>query len=235
MILIRLLLLFVLLSSCDTWDKLKRLNKKPEFSAVSIPNVDQTLKDLESINKEDKLHKEHIKHTNSLWQPGTKAFLHSSNTWKKGDILTVHVEIKDSAKLNNTTKGTRKSSNSIIDIPKPLNKIKDKLDPFSNKADHVGQGNISRQEAIYINVAVIVQQVLSNGNLFIQGHQEIRVNSELRIIKLAGIIRPKDIGVDNSIHSTKIAEARISYGGKGSISDLQQKKLGNQVLDLLPF
>lgn len=235
MILLRLLLLFVLLSGCSTLNKIKRLGEHPEFNSITIPSVDETLKDQELIKKEDKIQREHVRRTNSLWQPGTKTFLDNNSTWRAGDIIKVVVLIKDSAKLNNKTKEARNSSNNIEAIPEFLNQAKSLLSPFGNKADHVGQGDISRKEDIRVDVAAIVHQVLPNGNLFIQGHQEVRVNYELREIKIAGIIRQKDISVDNSITSDKVAEARISYGGRGIISDVQQKKIGNQILDILPF
>ena len=99
-----------------------------------------------------------------------------------------------------------------------------------------GKGSVDRTEDLHTNVAGVVTQVLPNGNLVIEGKQEIRVNFEVRELIVAGIVRPEDIESDNTIDSTKIAQARIAYGGRGQITDMQQNRYGEQVFDvLLPF
>lgn len=100
----------------------------------------------------------------------------------------------------------------------------------------VGQGSVDRDEKIDLKVAAVVTQRLPNRNLVVHGRQEVRVNFEVRDLQIAGVIRPQDISSDNAISYEKIAEARISYGGRGQITDFQQPRYGYQLLDvLMPF
>ena len=99
-----------------------------------------------------------------------------------------------------------------------------------------GNGNVRRVETINLRLAATITQTLPNGNMVVQGKQEVRVNNELRELEVRGIVRPQDIASDNTVRHDRLAEARISYGGRGSLSDVQQPRLGQQLLDILsPF
>lgn len=246
-ILLFVISLFVISSCSDTVDRLKRVGKAPEFKNIEIPTVEEDEEDIERHQARTQSQHAHMRKTNSLWQPGSTTFFRDSRAWKVGDLIRVVVEIKDNASLDNSTKQNRDGSDSL-GLPKLFGKEKAIKANLSSTADlsnlvgtkssraHTGSGTISRKEDIKTEIAAVVTKVLPNGNLIVQGHQEVRVNYELREIKVAGIIRPKDIASDNSIKTNQMAEARISYGGRGVVSDVQQPRAGSQVVDIIsPF
>ena len=247
----RILLIIVslcLVSSCsETLDRLKRVGKAPKFENIEIPTVEEDEEEVE--RRADRLKKQHVhmKKTNSLWQPGSTSFFRDSRAWKVGDIIRVIVQIEDNASLNNSTNQNRGGSDSM-GISNLFGKKKAIEANLSSTADlanlvgtnstrsHSGSGNITRKEEIKTEIAAVVTKVLPNGNLVVQGHQEVRVNYELREVKVAGIIRPKDITSENTVKTNQMAEARISYGGRGVMSDVQQPRAGSQVIDIIsPF
>ena len=184
---------------------------------------------------------------NSLWRSGSRAFFRDQRAARVGDILTVLINVADSAKVNNTTKRSRANSenagmNNLFGYESYLDKV------FPNAVDNTsladldstsaseGQGSVDRKETIDLTVAAVVTQVLPNGNLVIAGRQQVRVNYEVRDLLVSGIVRPEDISNTNTIQHTQIAEARISYGGEGQISDVQQARYGQQLFDIImPF
>ncbi len=238
-------LLACVLSSCtDSIERLSRVGKAPDLGKLDVPATHGD--DIDPV-KELKAHEERKKITNSLWQPGAISFFRDNRAWKAGDIVRVIIQVSDSAKLNNSTNNARAASDGVsapsvfgkqAAIAKFLSasgKASDLLSTNTSKA-HKGNGAITRNEAIQTVMAAIVSQILPNGNLVIQGKQEIRVNHELREIKVTGIIRPRDISSSNSVTSDQIAEARISYGGRGVVSDVQQPRIGSQIVDIIsPF
>jgi flagellar L-ring protein precursor FlgH len=177
---------------------------------------------------------------NSLWRPGARAFFKDQRAKQVGDVMTVVVNIQNErAQLAQTTQRSRESGENAS-VTNFFN-----VSPIENAEPHVGAeadssfsgtGSVDRSENISIRLAAVVLQVLPNGNLALAGRQEVRVNGDLRELQVAGVIRPEDIRSDNTISWDKIAEARISYGGRGTISDVQQPRYGQQIFDVIfPF
>jgi flagellar L-ring protein precursor FlgH len=107
---------------------------------------------------------------------------------------------------------------------------------INNKSETKGKGEINRRESIELLVAAVVTEIMPNGNLVISGSQEVRVNYEIRVLQVSGIVRPRDISADSSVSYEKIAEARIAYGGRGRLNEVQQPGWGQQLVDkIYPF
>lgn len=183
---------------------------------------------------------------NSLWQPGARSFFKDQRASRPGDILTVVVNINDSANMNNATQKQRDSQNKgnlakLAGAETGLYKYFPGITPgnvFSTQRNpsHSGKGTVNRLEQIKIEVAAMVVRLLPNGNLIIKGEQEILVNSELRKLHVSGIISKADIEPGNIVNSKRISQARIYYGGEGEIQDVQQDKWGNKIIEaLMPF
>lgn len=179
---------------------------------------------------------------NSLWRNGARAFFHDQRASHVGDILTVNININDNAKVQNETVANRKASNSLgvpnlLGFESSLGRILPKaFKPSSaintnSTSQSDGQGSVNRSEAISLTIAAVVTSVLPNGNLVIQGKQEVRINQELRELTIAGIVRPEDITSTNTIQHTQIAEARVSYGGKGQLTTVQGVPAGQALLN----
>ncbi len=184
---------------------------------------------------------------NSLWRSGARGFFRDQRARRVGDILTVNVTINDRAELSNTSRRTRTNSESlglpnILGLENKLPKIlPTPIDPASlvdakSSMLNRGLGETQREETVRLNVAAVVTQVLPNGNLVVEGRQEVRVNFEVREVIVAGVVRPEDITPRNTVPHEKIAELRVAYGGRGQLTDVQQPRYGAQVLDiLLPY
>jgi flagellar L-ring protein precursor FlgH len=183
----------------------------------------------------------------SLWDGGRKSLLGDRRAARRGDILTVVVEIDEEAEISNTTDRARTGSENLgipdfFGLPQRINRnlpegaSLDQAVGITSSSRSGGDGSVSRSEELTLRVAATVMQVLPNGVLEIQGSQEVRVNFELRELLVTGFVRPEDISRQNEITYDKIAAARISYGGRGQITDVQQPRIGQQVLDaVLPF
>ncbi|MCD9147118.1 flagellar basal body L-ring protein FlgH [Pseudophaeobacter flagellatus] len=183
----------------------------------------------------------------SLWSGSQNSLLGDRRAINKGDILTVAIQIDEEAEISNGTSRSRSSAESLgmpqlLGLPQRLD---EHLPDGASSADAVdltgsssskGNGSVKRSEKLELRVAATVIDVLPNGVLAISGKQEVRVNFELRELLVSGYVRPQDISRQNEITYDKIASARISYGGRGQITDVQQPRYGQQVLDaILPF
>jgi flagellar L-ring protein precursor FlgH len=227
------------LAGCSTLDRLKSVGEAPRLTAIADPTVQPGYRPVRMPMPDPVVASYQ---PNSLFSNQARGFFKDQRAHRIGDILTVLVVIDDQAKMSNTTNRTRSSSNeaglggalgSLFGMAVPG--VAPSISTESGVGD-AGSGSVDRREALETQVAAVVTQVLPNGNLVIEGRQEVRVNFERRDLLVAGIVRPEDIHADNTIPSSKIAEARIAYGGKGQITDMQQPRYGAQIMDaILPF
>jgi flagellar L-ring protein precursor FlgH len=234
----------LLLSACGASDRLANIGKAPEMSPINNPaetgSYTKVAMPMPAV-KEVKPEK------NSLWGGDKQTFFKDQRANNVGDILTVMIDIDDEAELENESERSRSASEGVglgsvlgfetklLDIL-PEGADNENLVDADSTSRSSGSGSTEREEEVRMTLAATVTQILPNGNMVIQGRQEVRVNFEKRILELAGVIRPEDILTDNTISYDKIAEARISYGGKGQITDMQQPRYGQQVYDVLfPF
>jgi flagellar L-ring protein FlgH len=179
----------------------------------------------------------------SLWQDASADLFKDRRALNVGDVMTVKISIKDKAELDNETNRSRDGKidagivSSYADgVPlKPRTGV-DLNASINNKSETKGKGEINRRESIELLVAAVVTEIMPNGNLVISGSQEVRVNYEIRVLQVSGIVRPRDISADSSVSYEKIAEARIAYGGRGRLNEVQQPGWGQQLVDkIYPF
>jgi flagellar L-ring protein precursor FlgH len=183
----------------------------------------------------------------SLWSPARASLLGDRRAVVRGDILTVIIEIDEKAEISNSSDRSRSGSESLsvpglFGLPQRLDKklpegaSSDELVGIDSQSSSSGDGSVKRNEKLELKIAATVIDVLPNGVLSISGSQELRVNFELRELLVTGFVRPEDVSRKNEITYDKIASARVSYGGRGQISDVQQPRVGQQLLDaVLPF
>jgi flagellar L-ring protein precursor FlgH len=229
------------LAGCSTFDRLATLGEHPPLSAIENPVTQAGYKPVQMPMPTPQ---PASYSPNSLWRNGSRAFFKDQRAHQVGDILTVTVNLNDKAVIANETQRSRenKEDSGVEDffgkkkLPIMNTPLPTRIFTADSSSSSEGKGNVNRSEALITNVAAVVTQVLPNGNLVVEGKQEVRVNFEVRELIVAGIVRPEDIQSDNTIDSSKIAEARIAYGGRGQITDVQQPRYGQQALDvLLPF
>ena len=229
------------LSACGRGD---HIGKAPSFSnplttqehsamiTSSLPNVVEVSTPLDQA---------------SLWSRQRGSLLGDRRAVQRGDIMTVVIEIDESAEISNETERSRSASETLgipqlgglpqrLDERLPPGASSSELVSINSDSDSSGDGSVKREEKLTLRIAATVGDVLPNGVLSISGSQELRVNFELRELLVSGYVRPEDISRQNEITYDKIASARVSYGGRGQITDVQQPRVGQQVLDaILPF
>jgi flagellar L-ring protein precursor FlgH len=231
------------LAGCSAADRLANVGRAPTLSSIENPTTQPGWRPVQMPMPTPQ---PILSNSNSLWRSGSRAFFRDQRAVRVGDIMTVRVRVTDRAQIQNQTRRQRQNSDqmgmpNLFGLENVSAIARTGIDPENlyrtqSSMNSQGQGSVNRSEQLTTNVAAVVTQVLPNGNLVIEGRQEVRVNFEVRELIVAGIVRPEDIESDNTIDSTKIAEARIAYGGRGQITDVQQPRYGQQVMDvLLPF
>jgi flagellar L-ring protein precursor FlgH len=228
----------------NSLERIARVGEEPPLSPIENPTA-QTDYQPVSLPMPEPL--PDARQPNSLWRQGSRAFFKDQRASRIGDILTVVIEIDDEASLANTTSRTRSADESagldnLLGYESRINNIFDgdaipsELVNADSDSTTTGDGSVDRTEQVNLRMAAVVTQILPNGNLVLQGSQQVQVNFEQRNLTVQGVIRPEDITAVNEVPYDKIAEARIAYGGEGTISDLQQPRYGQQVFDILfPF
>ena len=236
-----LILPLLALAGCGGLERLSRIGRAPETSAVQNPTADPAWR---PVTMPMPTAHEAPSVANSLWRPGSRTFLRDQRAAQVGDLVTILVSISDDAQLQNRTQRTRNGTDSM-GLPQVFGMQTRWLPRAASPASLIdasgaqtsdGNGTVKRGETVNLRLAATVIQVLPNGNLVVSGKQEVRVSAELRELAVQGVIRPEDVASDNTIRHDRLAEARISYGGRGTLSDLQQPRYGQQLMDaILPF
>jgi flagellar L-ring protein precursor FlgH len=238
-----LLVLLLMLAGCDNLTRLSEIGGPPRMSASSDPTREPGWQPL-TMPMPRPLDADPA--PDALWRPGSRAFFRDQRAARVGDLVTVVVDIADSADVKNNTNATRASNASmgvpnVLGLETQLPHMFAGLNPASALSTSSGSGNtgtaeIKRSEGVNLRLAGVVTQVLPNGNLVISARQEVRVSGELRQLAVTGVVRAEDIGSDNTIGLDRMAEARLSYGGRGQITDVQSPPWGQQLMNILmPF
>jgi flagellar L-ring protein precursor FlgH len=238
------LLALILLPGCDVLTELSNVGRAPPLTPITSPTAAPNYRPVTMPMPEAG---DLPQSPDSLWQSNARAFFKDQRASRVGDILTILVSINDDATLKNDTSAARTGTDSLgipnlFGIETILPKIFGKsvspsaLVSATGAGSSTGTGQIQRNEAVTLSLAGEITQILPNGNLVVAARQEMEVNSELRVLQVAGIIRPEDITSDNTVASDQMAEARIGYGGTGTISNMQSPRVGQQIVDaIMPY
>jgi flagellar L-ring protein precursor FlgH len=230
-----------MLTGCGTLQKLSEIGRPPEMTKSADPTKDPNYRPMTMPMPKTETTPNQ---PDALWRQGSRAFFKDQRAAQVGDLVTIVVSMTDSATLNNVTTLTRTSGDieGMPTFPGLTNRLgagggnPSNLMNVNSSNNNTGNGQIQRNEAVALRLAGVITQVLPNGNLVVAARQEFVVNSELRELKVTGVIRPQDIASDNTVLHDRMAEARIEYGGRGEMTELQTTRWGQQLMDiLLPF
>ena len=239
-----MLLALLALSGCNTFQKLSEIGRPPVMTATADPTRDPNWRPVTMPMPRAEISP---REPASLWRSGSRAFFKDQRAAQVGDIVTILVNTTDAADVENASVMSRTGTETMgvpnlfgleTLLPRIIGKAvsASTLVNASSGNTSNGTGTIKRNETVTLRLAGVVTQVLPNGNLVVAARQEMRVNSELRELMVSGVIRPQDIASDNTVPHDRMAEARISYGGRGQETDIQTPRYGQQALDvLLPF
>lgn len=238
----------VLVSGCNVLTRVSEVGDAPKVSQIQNPTTRQDYKPVSLPMPTPHLAEDN---PNSLWRAGARAFFKDHRAKEIGDIVTVKMSLNDSATFANKTTRARVdtekfTANDLLGFESELQKVLPQaigtlgaggqIVDFANDHDTSGDGTITRTENLSLTFAAVVTQILPNGSMVIVGRQEVSVNAELRELVVTGVIRPSDIDSDNTISDDSIAEMRVAYGGRGSLSNLQKPRWGMEMWDILfPF
>ncbi len=239
-----LILTILSLNGCNSLERMGQIGEQPQLTQIRNPQSN------DRYNKVTMPMPRPMQETqaeNSLWRSGARSFFKDQRAQDIGDILTILISFSDNADFSNESSRSRVTTEHIeapnflgweskLPLRFPRAVDPDNLINFKSNPTYKGKGDIKRAESLNVKIAATVTQILPNGNLVVIGRQEVRVNNEVREMVITGVVRPQDILAENVISYEKIAEARISYGGRGQITDVQQPPWGQQVLDVVsPF
>jgi flagellar L-ring protein FlgH len=231
----------LMLGGCGSLSRIAEVGRAPAMTPSSDPTKEPTWR---PVSMPMPAREPTPNEANALWRSGSRAFFKDQRAAQVGDIVTILVSMNDTANLKNATTTSRTSTEtgSLASffgmeslLPKTVTDPSKILNVGSGNTNG-GSGQVQRNEAVTVRVAGVVTQVLPNGNLVVAARQEFRVNHELRALQVTGVIRPQDIASNNTVLHDRMAEARIAYGGRGELTEVQHTRWGQQVLDILmPF
>jgi len=238
-----------ILSGCNMISRLSEVGDGPNLTTIQNPVARPSYRPVSLPMPAPRVAEAN---PNSLWRAGARAFFKDHRAKEVGDIVTISMALDDSAKFSNKTTRDREDSedhdlNDLLGFEAELAKVlpngigagagvAGQIANFATTHSTSGDGEIDRAESLNLTFAAVVTQILPNGSLVVMGRQEIRVNAELRELVVSGVVRPSDIESDNTISHEKIAELRVAYGGRGTLSEIQKPRWGMQIWDILfPF